>query len=375
MKKKKILFFFVHPSKYHVFKNTINILKSKGHTCDVLITSKDVLEDLIKNEGWEYTNIFPEGRKIKGIPSKLVAVLNTFRTVFRLKKYIGKKKYHLFITDDLLVINGWFKKIPSLLFQDDDVTAVPESQLLFAFADRIISPSVSNMGRFNSKKISFFGFKELGGLHPNRFIPDFSVVEKFNTTKQKYYLIRLVSLKATHDFGKKGLKNDDVIKIIKKIENKGGRVYITAERELPEEFEKYRIKINPNDISHVLYYAELIISDSQTMSAEAGVLGTPYIRFNDFVGKISYLNDLELNYKLGIGIKTDQKQFLFESIDGLLENKNLKQEWQLKRKEMLKEKIDLTEFLIWIFEDYENRVLVFDANPDLQNKFISEIKK
>ena len=358
-----------------MFKNTINILKSKGHTCDVLITSKDVLEDLIKNEGWEYTNIFPEGRKIKGIPSKLVAVFNTFRTVFRLKKYIGKKKYHLFITDDLLVINGWFKKIPSLLFQDDDVTAVPESKLLFAFADRIISPSVSNMGRFNSKKISFLGFKELGGLHPNRFIPDFSVVEKFNTTKQKYYLIRLVSLKATHDFGKKGLKNDDVIEIIKKIENKGGRVYITAERELPEEFEKYRIKINPNDISHVLYYAELIISDSQTMSAEAGVLGTPYIRFNDFVGKISYLNDLELNYKLGIGIKTDQKQFLFESIDGLLENKNLKQEWQLKRKEMLKEKIDLTEFLIWIFEDYENRVLVFDANPDLQNKFISEIKK
>ena len=73
--------------------------------------------------------------------------------------------------------------------------------------------------------------------------------------------------------------------------------------------------------------------------------------------------------------ETNQKQFLFESIDGLLENKNLKQEWQLKRKEMLKEKIDLTEFLIWIFEDYENRVLVFDANPDLQNKFISEIKK
>ena len=92
MKKKKFLFFFFHPSKYHVFKNTINILKSKGHTCDVLITSKDVLEDLIKNEGWEYTNIFPEGRKIKGIPSKLVAVFNTFRTVFRLKKYIGKKQ-------------------------------------------------------------------------------------------------------------------------------------------------------------------------------------------------------------------------------------------------------------------------------------------
>lgn len=372
--KKRILFFFVHPSKYHVFKNTINILKSKGHICDITITNKDVLEDLVKNEGWEYTNIFPEGRKISGIPSKISAVFNTFRTIFRLKKYIGKKKYDLFITDDLLVINGWFKNIPSLLFQDDDITAVPESQLLFIFANRILSPSVSNMGRFNRKKIPFLGFKELGGLHPNRFIPDISIVDKFNPTKQKYYLIRLVSLQATHDFGKKGLKNDDVFEIIKKIENKSGKVYITSERELPNEFEKYRIKINPNNISHALYFAELLISDSQTMSAEAGVLGTPYIRFNDFVGKISYLNDLENNYKLGIGVKTNQKSLLFENIDILLSNRNLKEDWQIRRKKMLQEKIDLTAFLVWIFEDYENRILEFDSDSTLQNKFISEIK-
>ena len=66
-------------------------------------------------------------------------------------------------------------------------------------------------------------------------------------------------------------------------------MYITSERELPEEFEKYRIKIKVNDIAHAIYFAELLIADSQTMSAEAAVLGTPYIRYNDFIGKISYL--------------------------------------------------------------------------------------
>ena len=372
--KKKFLFFIVHPSKYHVFKHTINILKSKGHQCDIIITSKDVLEALIKNEGWDYTNIFPEGRKIKGIPTKLAAIYNSFRTVIRIKNFIGKKKYDLFITDDLLVINGWYKKIPCLLLQDDDITVVPETQLLFLFSSRILSPTVSNMGRFNHKKIPFLGFKELGGLHPNRFKPDYSIVEKFNPTKSKYNIIRLVSLQATHDIGKKGITNEDLNRIINKLESKGNKVFITSERKLPSDFEKYRIEIKPNDISHALYYAEFLISDSQTMSSESGVLGTPYIRFNDFVAKISYLNELELTYKLGIGVKTNQKQLLFESIDALLENKNLKEEWFLKRKRMLKEKIDLTEFLIWIFEDYENRILEFDANPDLQNKFISEIK-
>ncbi|MBA31874.1 MAG: hypothetical protein CL748_05060 [Chloroflexi bacterium] len=368
--KKNYLFFIVHPSKYHVFKNTINILKSQGNSCDIVITSKDVLEQLIINEGWEYTNIFPEGRKIKGIPTKIGAIYNTFRTILRLRKYIGKKTYDLFVTDDLLVVNGWFRKIPTLLFQDDDITAVPESQLLFIFAKRIISPSVSNMGRFNVKKIPFLGFKELGGLHPNRFKPDYQIVKRFNPSKQKYFIIRLVSLQATHDTGKKGLTDEDVIKIISLLERTGGKVFITSERELPSKFEPYRIRINPNDIAHALYYAEILISDSQTMSAEAGVLGTPYIRYNDFVDKISYLADLEHNYNLGIGIKTSDKATLFEKIEMLINNDNIKLDWEKKRNKMLNEKLDLTAFLVWLFVDFESRIVEFDRNPDIQKQFI-----
>ena len=44
------------------------------------------------------------------------------------------------------------------------------------------------------------------------------------------------------------------------------------------------ININPLDIHHVMSFASIYIGDSQTMAAEAGVLGTPFIRFNDFVG-------------------------------------------------------------------------------------------
>ena len=92
----RILFFFVHPSKYHVFKHTINALKEKGHKIDITITSKDVLEELVRNEGWEYTNIFPEGRKIEGIPTILGAGINLFKTIYRLHRYMRGKKYDLF---------------------------------------------------------------------------------------------------------------------------------------------------------------------------------------------------------------------------------------------------------------------------------------
>ncbi len=53
---------------------------------------------------------------------------------------------------------------------------------------------------------------------------------------------------------------------------------------------------------HVMAFASLYIGDSQTMAAEAGVLGVPFVRFNDFVGRIGYLRELEDTYHLGYGI-------------------------------------------------------------------------
>ncbi len=366
----KYLFFFVHPSKFHVFRNTINFLINKGHTVKVLITSKDVLEDLVKTEDWDSENIFPNGRKMKGVPAYLSAAINTFRTVVRLSKRIQQDKYDLFITDDLLVINGWFKKIPTILLQDDDVTAVPESALLHKFTKHILTQSYSNMGKNEHKKIPMYSFKELGYLYPSKFIPDESVVKQFNPSFGDYFILRLVSLRSTHDTGKSGLTNEDVSRLIEILEEKG-KVFITSERELPGKFEKYRISLPVDKIAHALYYAKILIADSQTMSAEAGVLGTPYIRYNDFVGKISYLEDLEQNYKLGYGIKTKDKDQLFAKVQMLLTTDNLNDLWEEKRNKMLDDKIDLTDYMIWLFENYPDSLETIQKNPDYQKRFKS----
>jgi uncharacterized protein len=368
-----LLFFVVHPSKFHVFRHTINILKQKGHQVNIIITSKDVLEKLVINEGWAYTNIFPEGRKISWLPTKIGAGINLIRTIFRIKKYIKRSdiKYDLFITDDLLVINGWLNKIPTFHFQDDDITAVPESALIMFFANYIISPTVSNLGKYQKKKIGFYGYKELGSFHPARFTPDYEKIKQFNPEGNKYFLLRLVSLRAVHDAGKSGLKDNDVLRLINKLEEYGN-VYITAERHLPPLFEKYRITINPNDIAHALFFAEFLISDSQTMSAESGVLGTPYIRYNDFVERISYLDELEKKYELGFGIKTKNKDQLFEKIDYLLSQSNLKETWRVKRNKMLSEKIDLTEFLVWLIEGFPESVSVLQKDLEYQKRFIKK---
>lgn len=96
---------------------------------------------------------------------------------------------------------------------------------------------------------------------------------------------------------------------------------------------------------HVMAFAQIYIGDSQTMAAEAGVLGIPFVRFNDFVGRIGYLRELEDVYQLGYGIKTNEVERLYSTISELVLLPNRSEVYQERRKIMLGEKIDLAEYL------------------------------
>lgn len=55
-------------------------------------------------------------------------------------------------------------------------------------------------------------------------------------------------------------------------------------------------------MNHFMSFAEMIIGASQSMAVEASMFGTPNIRFNNFVGKISVLDELDKKYELSCGI-------------------------------------------------------------------------
>lgn len=360
-KKKKILFFFVHPSKVGLFRFTINELKSRGHDIEVAITSKDVLESLVIKEGWPYTNIFPEGRKMKGVPKIVSSVINTVRTVFRLWKLTRNKKYDLFVTDDLLAFIGKIRKIPTVTFCDDDLTMVKQFSIVLAASTHVLSPKVTDLGRFTKKKIGFDGYKELAYLHPNYFQPDSSVPLTFNKTQKPYFLLRLVSLQAYHDVGMKGLSNNNVQALIDLLKPHG-EVYICSERPLPEQFEIYRLNIHPSKIHHALYFSEMFIGDSQTMSSEAAVLGVPGVRCNDFVGKLSVMDEKEEKYELSYNFRPVQFDLMLAKINELLQQKNLREVFQERRAIMLAEKIDLSAYMVMLFENYPEIVNATKSN-------------
>lgn len=362
----KFLFYLGHPAHFHLFKNIIKELKLKGHSVPVLIKTKDILENLLIDSGMDYLNILLEGRK----DSKVGLATGLAKRSVKMFFYCLKNRPDLLIgTSVEISYVGKLLGIPSMNVNEDDAVVVPlYSQLGYPFASIILTPQSCHNDKWENKAVKYAGFHELAYLHPNHFKPDKSIVKQYVPAELPYFLIRFARLTAHHDYGIKGINAEIATKVISMLKPHG-EVFITSERELDPQFEQYRLKTNPLDMHHVIYFATLYIGDSQTMAAEAGVLGTPFIRLNDFVGRIGYLKELEDKYKLGFGFKPVESSSMYSKIDELLSRSDIRNKFQERRRKMLSEKIDVAAFMIWFIENYPKSAKIMKENPDYQLKF------
>jgi predicted glycosyltransferase len=367
--KKRFLFYFVHPAKFHQLRITINKLIDEGHKVDIIITGRDILEELVVNEGWEYKKIFPNGRKLKGVHIWISAAIFIVITIIKLLFITKGKKYDFFITDDLLTFVGRIKHTPTVCLTDDDLSAVPEAFILMLSANYILAPDICDLGRYNKKKLSYHGYKSIFHLHPNHFTPEVDKLPK-EIKNTEYFFIRTVSATSTHDVGKRGIDDVKLRKIVALLSHYG-KVIINSERELPDDLQQYVLNFKKNDISHVLAYSKIFVSDSTTMCAEAAMLGVPSIECDDWFGDFKQYYELHEKYKLlyGYGVNKEEENKMFNKISELLTTDNLSEVFQERRNKMLSEKIDASSFFIWFLINYPDSSKEFFKNKKIQFKF------
>lgn len=374
----KILVYMGHPAHFYLYKNAIINWREHGHTVEILIKKKDILQQLLDNQGWEYHNILAEGRK----NSKIGMAWGMVKRAIRQNQFCAEYKPDLLTgTSVENSFIGPLRRIPVINCNEDDAAVVPlYAKLSYPGASAILNPIVCNSGKWDNKATKYPSYQELAYLHPNHFTPSKEVVKGYGIDVEKpYFIFRFASLNAHHDKGIKGI-NKEIAQRLVEILKPHGQIYITSERPLEPEFEPYRIKINPLDMHHVMAYASLYIGDSQTMAAEAGVLGTPFVRFNDFVGRIGYLDELEEgltpgpsltergvraeylekithHYDLGVGIKASAEgsvERLCQTVERLaaMPAEERKRVYGERRQQMLADKIDYAKFLTWFIEGY-----------------------
>ena len=369
----KVLFMISHPAHFHMFRYTIDNLQHDGHEVVVVIRPKDVLEQLCIDANMPYY-------KVKNRPKKwgmFGLAIFLIEKIIEVLHIARKEKPDMLVgSDGVLAVVGKILRIPAFECYEDDGEAIAlYAKMFFPIYTGLLGPQCCSAWKWESKKLGYPSYQELGYIHPNHFTANKEIVEKYGIdTTKPYFVIRFAKLTAHHDVGIHGM-NTQIAEHVVNMLKPHGQIYITSERELEPQFEPYRIRINPLDMHHVMAFASLYIGDSQTMAAEAGVLGTPFVRFNDFVGRLSYLHELEaptdytprkdgyvpvvdkhvpdeVHYTLGYGHKTADVEGFYNSIAKWLAIPNRKEICAQRREKMLSEKIDYAKFLTWFIENY-----------------------
>ena len=371
-----ILIDIAHPAHVHLLRNFYKEMTDKGHR--VIVTVKDIPAAMQLLDLYDIPYIFL-GKKsdnliMKGL-EQMVYNLKLWRIAVRNSVQIG-------IGSSITLAHvSKMCRMKSITLDDDDDAVEP----LFAkyahpFADVILSPK--GTPRKSKKTVYYPAYHELAYLYPTRFTPDVSVLDDAGIPYEKqadgqvrvlqpYFVLRFNAFKAHHDVGVVGLTIENKRRLVELL-SRYGKVFITTERNIDEEFKPYQLRVSPDKAHSLMYFATMLVGDSQTMTSEAAVLGTPAIRCNTFVGRIHYLEEEEHTYQLTYGFRPEQSEQMFQKIEELLSigADNLKQEWATRRRRLLQDKIDYTAYQVWFVENYpQSKQMSRHADDDFWKQF------
>jgi hypothetical protein len=333
-------------------------MEENGHQFLITARDKDKTIDLLDKYGFQYILTGKAETTPIGYIREMMKRTRQFYSI------IGEYKPNIILTqmDPSPAIAAKLRRVPYLCLADSE----PAKLILHStmpFTQAVLTPSCfrTTLGK---KQIYYSGYKELAYLHPNIYQPDISVLKELGLgVDEPYTVLRFVSWGAHHDIGEQGIQNK--IEIVKQLE-KHGRVFISSESKLDDDLEKYELNVSPEKMHDVLYYARLLFCDSQTMATEAGVLGTPAVRCNSFVGANDMGNFIELEKKYGLIYNfSDENEALKFSLS-LLKMPDIKEKWANKQKILLKDKIDVTAFMIWFIENYPMSFTEMKEHPEVQ---------
>ncbi len=338
----KIVIGMGHPKDVHLWKNTINNLEKNGHEVKILARDKDVTLQLLDTYGYQYEIMGKSSRSfIKKTYGLFKSELVTLRVLsnFRADIFVGR--------EPCLAHMSKLTKKPYIYFEDTEHANLIHF-LTFPFSDAICT-STSFKKKIDPKKhVTFNGYQELAYLHPNYFKPDENVLDELGINKNdKLVILRLVAWGGSHDVGHKGI--DDVENFIKELE-KYAQVFIISEGPIDKKYEKFRLKVKPEKMHDLLYYASMYVGEGATMASEAGILGTPSIYISSEAGIFGSLEELENQYELVYSFP--EPKLALKKIIQILEDKDSKKKWKDKSVRLLSEKTDVTKFMTEFLESY-----------------------
>ncbi|QIB91974.1 DUF354 domain-containing protein [Methanosarcina mazei] len=330
-----ILFDIGHPKDVNVFKNVIWKLQERGHEIKIVARAKENTKRVLEEYGFEY-EVCKHHKQMIG---KALGIVTNDIHLYNIAK---KFQPDIFVSPGSPYSAHVSRLLgkPHIAFSDTEIAGLV-MKLTFPFTDKIYTSSSFYLD-LGPKQIRFNGYYELAYLHSKYFTPNRDVLKKYNLD-EGYIILRLSALASHHDIGARGFtfsSEEDLINVISFLE-RYGRVIISSETKQWKTISDYEIKFKPGDLHDILYYSKMCIGEGATMASEAAILGVPAIYVSNT--HRGYLDELET---YGLAFTIQNRDEALEKAKSLLEDKFLEKSSKEKREKLLKEKIDVVEFMV-----------------------------
>jgi predicted glycosyltransferase len=336
-----VLFDINHPAHVHLFKNAIWELEDRG--ADVLVTSreKEITTDLLDAYDIDHRPLSAEEGGAVSLVSEWAArevrLFSAARS-FDPDVVVGRLNPPLVHVSKLLGARNVV--VMDTEIKSDAIDTV-YSLTTDPFIDVYCTPPGFDTPNDDAEH-HLIDFQELAYLRPEYFTPDPERLEAEGVDpSERYFVVRFAAWDAFHDVGYQGFSEDARRELVSYLDERG-EVYITSEDSLPEEFAEYQLPIPPHLVHHLLYYADLYVGDSGTMSSEAAILGTPAVRTNSMVDDDTESIFFELENEYGLLYSFADERRALQRVRSILDEGGDDDRWRRKREALVADKQDVT---------------------------------
>ncbi len=339
-----VLFDVVHPAHVHFFKHMIRGLERRGHRTRIVARDKDVTNALLERLGFPYESVGRPQKSLFGMAGELV------RRDVALAKVAREFRPDLIVTRNPAGAQaGRLLGIRSVFDTDDGKAAGVHFWSAAPFAHVITTPDCTDE-HYGKRHVKYPGYKQTAYLHPNHFTPDGAVLAELGLKPdERFFIVRFVAMGASHDVGEGGLPVAAKRAIIDQLSTRG-RVFVSSEGALPDELAALKFPLPPDRLHDALAFADMLVGDSQTMAAEAAVLGTPNLRVSSWTGRLAYLVELEQRYGLTFAYTPERASELLAHLERWLDEENLRATLSDNHQRLLADKRDMAEWFVDFIE-------------------------
>jgi predicted glycosyltransferase len=334
----RYLVFANTPAHVHLYRNLVGTLRADGE--DVLVLGRDYG---CTHELLEYYELPFElyGRQGASVGSLLRNLPRQCQSIVRRARAFDP---------DLVFGRGPYAALAGTVTGTDVVLVLDSEPSEFLhrvssrFARAILTPAAFD-GVLGPRHFRFDGLQECAYLHPDVFTPDPGVRADLGVgADEPYAIVRFNAFDALHDVGTGGEMRPHRRRLVRRLAEHVTVLVSDESGTLPiDDLPARRYDLHPGRMHDALAEADVLVTETGTMATEAGLLGTPAVRFVDEVeASIGEFVELE---RAGLVVQHTDAQALLETATGLVTDDGAADRWRANRERYLADKPNLTRLL------------------------------